>query len=117
MALDTVNQRLISELDLSEEEAKTYVEALRAGRLLSIGRSKVMEDLVAKGMMIRSSDNKGYIPLHPRLAVSNQFRTYQEKMIRQMKEKRLAVDKLTLELIRLYEGTGNQKVFPKNKDR
>jgi hypothetical protein len=114
---ETVAERLVSELGLSEEEAQTYVEALKLRKISIDPSANVGETLVAKGMLIRSSNGKAYVPLHPRLAVSNQFRMYQEGIIRQMKEKRLAIDKLTLELIHLYETTANESAFSKKKSR
>jgi hypothetical protein len=38
------------------------------------------------------------------MALSNLFRAYEERAVRQRKEKRLLVDKLTLELIPLLPG-------------
>ena len=38
------------------------------------------------------------------MAMSNLFRAYEERLTRQRKEKRLLVDKLTLELIPLLPG-------------
>jgi hypothetical protein len=95
----SVLQRLTDYLGLSEEEARTYVRALKEGSL----RDGDVGPLLARGMLIRSSDEKVYLPVHPRLALSNLFRSRSDRRSAEMTEKRKLVDKLTLELIPAYE--------------
>jgi len=92
-------QRLTGYLCLSENEARTYLDALKKG---SIEKGEV-KPLLARGMLIRSSDEKVYLPVHPRLALSNLFRSRSDKASAEMREKRKLIDKLTLELIPAYE--------------
>lgn len=83
---------------LTEEESKTYLRALGEGKVAEAPGS-----LVSRGMLIRSSDEKVYLPVHPRLALSNLFRSQGDRMSPEMKAKRRLVDKLTLELVPVYE--------------
>ena len=99
--------RLTRELGLSLDEAQTYLKALKDGSLrIGDGSS---HSLLARGMLIRASDGKVYLPVHPRLAISNLFRSFPDRTSAVMKAKRRMADKLTLELIPAYEarrGTG-----------
>jgi hypothetical protein len=93
-----------AELEITREEAGLYLRALTEGRLRPSGSDKVLaEGLAARGMLIVEARGGAFLPVHPRLALSNLFRAYEERMIRARKERRLAVDRLTLELIPLYE--------------
>jgi hypothetical protein len=95
----SVVERLTGYLGLSEGEARTYVRALKEGSVED-GEAK---SLVARGMLIRSADEKVYLPVHPRLALSNLFRSRSDRGSAEMREKRKLIDKLTLELIPAYE--------------
>lgn len=52
-------------------------------------------------MVILEAEGVAYRPVHPRMAMSNLFRAFEERAVRERKEKRLLVDRLTLELITL----------------
>ena len=95
----SVLARLTSYFGLSYEEAKTYVTALKQGSVTA----GELDPLLRRGMLIRSADEKVYLPVHPRLALSNLFRTLGDRSSPEMREKRKLVDKLTLELIPAYE--------------
>jgi hypothetical protein len=97
---------LHSQLEISLDEAELYVSALTEGRWRPSGadQKKAAESLSARGMLIMDGKGGSYLAVHPRLALSNLFRAYEEKLIRQRKEKRLFVDKLTLELLPLLPG-------------
>ena len=90
-------------LGIPSEEAELYVTALVEGGCYpsDLRTSAAAASLSARGMFILDSDGKTYLAVHPRLALSNLFRAYEEKALRERKEKRLLVDKLTLELIPL----------------
>jgi hypothetical protein len=96
---------VMAELEMTQDEADLYVAALTKGRLEPAAKQEraVADELLAKGMFIVEARGGAYLPVHPRLALSNYFRAYEERMIRKRKEKRLAIDRLTLELIPLYE--------------
>ena len=96
----SVVRRLTSYFDLSDKEARTYIKALVNG---SVEGGEV-KSLQARGMLIRSSDEKVYLPVHPRLALSNLFRLRGDKPSAEKTERRKLVDKLTLELMLVHEG-------------
>lgn len=97
-----MQKRLSDELGLSETEAEAYMKALRKG---SLTEGPAVESLMRRGMLIRSTDEKGYLPVHPRLALSNLFRSYGDRATPTMREKRKVVDRLTAELIVVYEAS------------
>lgn len=94
----SVLRRMVEYFGLSEEEAATYLRALKDGSV-----SGDLGKLVSRGMLIRSSDEKVYLPVHPRLALSNLFRSQGDRLSPEMKARRRLVDKLTLELVPVYE--------------
>lgn len=93
-------------LEIPAEEAELYVSALAEGRCAPRdARTKALaESLAARGMLILDARGGSYHAVHPRMALSNLFRAYEERAARQRKEKRLLVDRLTLELIPLLPG-------------
>jgi hypothetical protein len=90
-------------LEIPTEEAELYLGALTQGGCQPRdAKTKAMaESLSARGMLILDAKGGSYLAVHPRMALSNLFRAYEERAVRQRKEKRLLVDKLTLELIPL----------------
>ncbi len=100
---EEVLRALVSEAELSEDEARLYLLVLREGSIPSSNKSEEVRRLKAGGMVILSGDGKRYIPVHPRLAVANGYRTWREKMVREVNERRMRVDRLILELIPIYE--------------
>lgn len=100
---DAVVEALVTETGLSGEEAKYYLDLLRKGSVPASKPDKPIRKLIAMGMVILSGDDRRYIPVHPRLAVANSFRTWRERMVKEINERRMRVDKLILELIPVYE--------------
>ena len=97
-----VLRRLGEETGLSKNETALYLELLRRGHVPS-SESRNCSKLLEKGMAIVSGDGKRIIPVHPRLGIANQYRTWREAMVREINERRMRVDRLILELIPLYE--------------
>lgn len=97
----SVVRKLTDQLGLSTDEAEVYVLALKEG--VARGGTDTIQTLCRRGMLIKSSDEKGYVPVHPRLALSNLFRSYGDRTTPEMREKRKMVDRLTAELVPIYE--------------
>ena len=97
-----VLRRLGEETGLSKNETALYLELLRRGHVPS-SESRNCSKLLEKGMAIVSGDGKRIIPVHPRLGIANQYRTWREAMVREINDRRMRVDRLILELIPLYE--------------
>jgi len=102
----TLAQLIHEALEIPFEEAELYVSTLIEGRYVpdDAGGKAVAESLTARGMLILDAKDRSFLAVHPRMAISNLFRAYEERMARQRKEKRLLVDRLTLELIPLIPG-------------
>jgi hypothetical protein len=97
----SVTKRLTEELGLGRPEADAYIAALKEG--VVHGEGDAVRSLLRRGMLIRATDEKGYLPVHPRLALSNLFRSYGDRTTPEMREKRKMVDRLTAELVPIYE--------------
>ena len=103
-----VLMRLIDETGVNEQEGRFYLELLTEGSIPS-KRAHEAKALVEKGMAIISGDGKRVIPVHPRLGVANQYRTWREAKVREINDRRMRVDRLILELIPLYEAATEKK--------
>lgn len=95
--------RLMQEVGLTEGEAQLYLRVLKEGRLSVARKSRNLEALLSKGMIIMAGNNREFVPVHPRLAVANGYRAWRERMVREINERRMRVDRLILELITVYE--------------
>lgn len=105
---DSIVESLVKELDLPRIEASLYFHALKDKVLKATGvagERAALASLHARGMIVVAANGRDYLPVHPRLALSNLFRAYDEKLVRQRREKRLTVDKITLALVPIYEGS------------
>ena len=103
-----IEKELVRQLGISAEEAGLYLLVVSGTkidrRMLADAKKKaIVNSLASKGMLIRAARGNGFVPVHPRFALSNLFRIYDERMAIERKEKRLGVDRLTLELIPIYE--------------
>jgi hypothetical protein len=105
-----VAKQLVSEVSLEPHEARLYLKILTEGSVPASLKSKELSRLVEKGMVILSGDNSRFIPVHPRLAIANHYRSWRESMIREMNERRMRVDKLILKLIPIYEAAEKKRL-------
>jgi len=101
-------RRLGEETGLSVGEAEEYLHLLEVGSR-PVGSGKEKSVLIEKGMAIISGDGKRVVPVHPRLGVSNGYRTWREQMVREINERRMRVDRLILELIPIYEAANDKR--------
>ncbi len=111
---EDVLKRLQSEIELTKAEAELYLRLLKEGSVPSKRKPPEIGKLMDRGMVILSGDNSRFIPVHPRLAVANHFRTWREKLVREMNERRMRVDRLILELIPVYEAANERKLAGKS---
>jgi hypothetical protein len=105
-----VEKQLVAELGLDAGEARLYLRALKEGSIPASSKLPEIHRLVEKGMVILSGDNSSFIPVHPRLAIANHYRSWREMMIKSMNDKRMRVDKLILRLIPIYEETTEKRL-------
>lgn len=109
---EDVVRRLGSEVGLTRDEALLYLNLLQKGSIPSSSKDGRVQKLEYEGMVILSGDGKRFIPVHPRLAIANHYRTWRERMVREIGERRMKVDKLIIELIPVYEAA-MEKRLPK----
>jgi hypothetical protein len=107
---EEVVRGLGSEIELGRREALLYLKILREGGIPRAKKSRSTEILLSRGMILLSGDGKRFIALHPRLGIANYFRTYQEQVARELRERRMRVDKLILTLIPVYEATTEKRL-------
>jgi len=107
---EEVVRGLGSEIELGRQEALLYLKILREGGIPRAKKSRSTEILLSRGMILLSGDGKRFIALHPRLGIANYFRTYQERVARELRERRMRVDKLILALIPVYEATTEKRL-------
>ena len=105
-----VVKRLGAEAGLSQEDAQLYLKLLRSGQIPA-SEAESASNLLDRGMAIVSGDGKRVIPVHPRLAIANYYRTWRENMVREINERRMRIDKLILELIPVYEAAMEKKTM------
>lgn len=98
-----IARELEEEARLDGQGASAYLRLLKEGSLQISEMDASARPLIERGMAIVSGDGKRIIPVHPRLGIANQYRTWREAMVRQINDRRMKVDKLILELIPVYE--------------
>jgi sugar-specific transcriptional regulator TrmB len=104
-----VLRRLGKETGLSDEEGRLYLMLLKEGSISS-AKSARAKGLIDRGMAIVSGDGKRVVPVHPRLGIANQYRTWREAMVREINDRRMRVDSLIIELIPLYEAATEKRM-------
>lgn len=107
---EDVVRRLGSEAGLTRDEAELYLKLLKHGFLPLSSRGPALGKLQAEGMTILSGDGKGFVPVHPRLAIANHYRTWRERMVKEINDRRMRVDRLILELIPVYEAATEKRL-------
>ena len=100
---------LRAEVGLSKAEASFYLKLVTDGFAEASANADLSEGLARRGMVILSGDGRRILPVHPRLGIANNYRTWREGMIREINERRMRVDKLILELIPVYEAATEKR--------
>jgi hypothetical protein len=106
---EDVVRKLEREVGLGKGEAVLYLKLLREGSIPESEEKAKAKALLERGMAIVSGDGKRIIPVHPRLGVANHYRSWRERMVKEINEKRMRVDGLILELIPLYEAATEKR--------
>ncbi|HME19479.1 MAG TPA: hypothetical protein VKF15_07085 [Nitrososphaerales archaeon] len=112
---EDVLKRLGSEAGLTRGEAELYVKLLTDGYLPLSAKGAELEKLGSEGMVILSGNGKQFVPVHPRLAIANHYRTWREQMVREINDRRMRVDRLILELIPLYAAATEKRLAQKGR--
>lgn len=112
---DGILDGLVSEADLTPEEARAYISLLRDGSVPAARQTAETSKLMALGMAILSGDGRSVVPVHPRLGIANQYRTWRERVVKEVNDRRMRTDRLILELIPLYETAEGRRRLSQGK--
>jgi hypothetical protein len=107
--IEDIARRLASEADLTRSEAAAYLRLLEHGSVPALPKRSELERMEAYGLVILSGDGKRFIPVHPRLAVANRYRTWRERMVKEINNRRMRLDRLIIELIPAYEAATEKR--------
>jgi hypothetical protein len=100
--------KLVNETGLSENDCRLYLVLLKEGSIPA-SRAGEAERIMHRGMAILSGNGRLVIPVHPRLGIANQYRSWREAMVKEINDRRMRVDSLILELIPLYEAATEKR--------
>lgn len=108
-------EHMTGQLGLTRQESELYFLLVTRSSLTisdiseSLNKSDevtnvVLAALLEKGLIIEqpSADRK-YSALHPRMALSNVFKTWEAEMVKELRNKRSVVDRLAVALIPIFE--------------
>ncbi|MBI4258549.1 MAG: hypothetical protein HY619_06305 [Thaumarchaeota archaeon] len=109
------------EFNISETAALAYLTLVVEGEMnlnqiskrlhISVGEAEsCIEVMLGKGMVIRSPSGEGvFQPLHPRMAVTNLYKSLEEEVRVMLKQKRLVADSLSRRLSEPFENRSDNK--------
>lgn len=112
---DDVVRRLGSEAGLTRNEALLYMKLLEDGSSPLSSKGTELEKLEAEGMVILAGDGKGPVPVHPRLAKANPYRTSKERTVKEINDREMRADRLILELIPVYEAAMEKRLASRGR--
>ncbi len=106
-------KELLKELDFNDEEIDVYLYILKKkefdskqiSETLGMEEEKVnriLENFLKKSLIIVSASNK-FKCLHPRMGLTNIYKSWEESMIVAMRRKRAKVEFLVRNLSQIYE--------------
>ncbi len=112
---DEIIKQMTTQLELTQEESELYLLLVGRGsmtipeisRSLSISQGDMEEAaraLLRKGLIIEHPGTaRSYSALHPRMALSNVFKTFEADMMTKIRQKRAVADRLAAALIPIFE--------------
>jgi predicted nuclease with RNAse H fold len=107
---EAIARGLEHDAGLSKAEALIYMGLLERGSLPLPSKGPELKRLASLGMAILSGDGKRMVPVHPRLAVTNRYRTWREQVVKEINDRRMRVDRLILELIPVYQAATEKRL-------
>lgn len=64
----------------------------------------LLERMVSRGLIIRgSSTPPSFVPLHPRMTLTNIFKLYEKEVVQGLRDRRATVDRVVNLLTPIYE--------------
>jgi len=110
-----VARALETQFQLSRAETLTYLKLLRSNDMtveetmnlmgLTLQEAEgLLARMLAKGLIIRSAGSPPkFTPLHPRMTLTNIFKTYEKEVVQSLRERRATVDRVVNLLTPIYE--------------
>ncbi len=106
---------LETQFSLPEKEALAYLKLLETGNMslediassIDIGQTEasvLVRNMVSRGLIIEApGPGSTFIPLHPRMMLTNLFKIYERDLVGALRERRATVDRVVNLLTPVYE--------------
>ncbi len=106
---------LEKQFGLPRDETRAYLHLLKAGSLTidqvaelfgitANDAGSLLERMVSRGLIIRgSSTPPSFVPLHPRMTLTNIFKLYEKEVVQGLRNRRATVDRVVNMLTPIYE--------------
>ena len=110
-----IAELLSSQFNLPVEETRAYLKLLDTSDLtldqlakeLNLsqgGTNTLVKTMIERGLIIEASGTpKRYVPLHPRMILTNIFKVYEKDLVQSLRYRRATVDRVVNLLIPVYE--------------
>jgi sugar-specific transcriptional regulator TrmB len=115
-----IDEGLISELlsnqfSLPKQETRAYLKLLDTSDLTLEQLAKevnlserettaLVDSMLQRGLIIEATGfPKRYVPLHPRMTLTNLFKIYEKELVQSLRDRRATVDRVVNLLIPVYE--------------
>jgi sugar-specific transcriptional regulator TrmB len=112
---------LESQFSLPENEALAYLKLVETRNMslediassIGIGQTEasvLARNMVSRGLMIEApGPGSTFIPLHPRMMLTNLFKIYEKDVVGALRERRATVDRVVNLLTPVYEERSGKK--------
>jgi len=106
---------LEKQFGLPRDETRAYLHLLKVGSLTidqvaelfgitANDAGSLLERMVSRGLIIRgSSTPPSFVPLHPRMTLTNIFKLYEKEVVQGLRNRRATVDRVVNMLTPIYE--------------
>lgn len=110
-----IAELLLRQFNLPKEETRAYLKLLDTSdltleqlakefSLTEEGTRALVESMIQRGLIIEATGTpKRYAPLHPRMTLTNIFKTYEMELVQSLRDRRATVDRVVNLLIPIYE--------------
>jgi sugar-specific transcriptional regulator TrmB len=110
-----IAELLSRQFNLPTEETRAYLKLLDTSDLtleqlakeLSLteeGTGALVTSMIERGLIIEATGTpKRFAPLHPRMTLTNIFKTYEQELVQSLRDRRATVDRVVNLLIPVYE--------------
>ena len=110
-----IAELLSRQFNLPKEETRAYLKLLDTSDLtleqlakeLSLSQDRtgvLVRSMIERGLIIEASGSpKRYVPLHPRMILTNIFKIYEKELVQSLRDRRATVDRVVNMLIPVYE--------------